>query len=367
LKRLPEVTEFVIWGRLKRTEKTEGKFLFPSRVGNCKLRVTGPMLKSQRISQWPLLLIKNFFALKKEIAKADIVFLRLPQMFSCMAFHMVKKDHIVISQQIGDPAGTIPLMIPRLKVLARVIAKYCKKIASRADRAFFVSNALRNIYGNAQRGDIVCNEIRVTRDMIVEKGETSLHCPPRIVFVGRLTAEKGLEILFRSVAEVKKDIAVELWIIGEGPLKSHLQLLAKNLGIADSINIKWFGHLPWGRQLFERIAQADTLVLPSYSEGLGLVTLEGMSQGLLVIGSSVGGIPEILDNGKCGILVPPGNYKELADAIKLSVTDTSLRDKMITLGLKQAQEHCLEEETGRLVSGIKKLISKKLPTAVKSG
>ena len=354
LKHLPEINEFIIWGRLQRTEKTEGKFLFPSQVGNCKLRVAGPMLKSQRISQWPLLLIKNFFALKKEIAKADIVFLRMPQNFSCMAFQLVKKDQIVISQQVGDAAGTIPLMIPRLKVLAPLIAKYCKKIASRADRAFFVSNALRDIYGNVQRGDIVCNESRVTKDMIVSDYSSDIHKPPRVIYVGRLSAEKGLSVLLEAIAKVIKKIRVELWIIGAGPLRNEMEDLADKLGISE--NLKWFGWLRWGPQLFEKIGQADTLVLPSFSEGLGLVLVEAMSQGLVVVASSVGGIPEILKNGRAGILIPPGNVRELSKAIKLSVTDTSLRDKMITLGLKQTQEHCLEEETGKLVAGIAAVI-----------
>lgn len=356
LSNLPSITQWTFWGRIKSVDDSSHLYLLPDRVNKCSVSYSGPVVNKKRRLLWPLLIIKSILALRAEIASADIVFLKMPYLFSCIASYMLRKDQIVISQQVGDPAATIPLMMPNLKALGLVLAKYCKKTASRADRAFFVSNTLRNIYGKVERGDLVCNESRVTRDMIIKKREIFPHCPVRIVFVGRLSAEKGLEVLFQSIAEVKKDIAVEQWIIGRGPLENHLKSLAETLGITD--NIKWFGSLRWGEQLFEKIAQADTLVLPSYSEGLPLVTIEGMSQGLLVIGSSVGGIPEILDDGNCGILVPPGNYKKLANAIKLSITDKSLRYRMITLGLKQAHNYCLEEQTGRLVNEIKKMILK---------
>jgi glycosyltransferase involved in cell wall biosynthesis len=190
--------------------------------------------------------------------------------------------------------------------------------------------------------------------MIIKKPDIMPHCPARIVFVGRLSEEKGLKILFQSIVEVKKDIAIELLIIGEGSQESYLRSQAKTLGIAD--NIKWFGSLRWGPRLFGKIAEADTLVLPSYSEGLPLVTIEGMSQGLVVVASSVGGIPEILDNGRCGILVTPGDAKELADALKLSVTDIGLRRRLIVRGLEQAKKHCLEEQAGLLVKEIRRLV-----------
>ena len=60
-------------------------------------------------------------------------------------------------------------------LLGTILAKYCKKVASRADRAFFVSNALRSIYGDAERGDMISNEIRITQDMIIEKPEITRH------------------------------------------------------------------------------------------------------------------------------------------------------------------------------------------------
>lgn len=357
LRNFPEISHWAFWGRIKQVDDSSSLYLLPDKVNSCSISYSGPKVKRESRLLWPLLIIRSFRRLRAEINMADIVFLKMPSVFSCIAFYLLRKDHITISQQVGDPAETIPLMIPNLKLLGPIMAKYCKKVASRVDKAFFISNALRSIYGDAERGDMISNESRVTRDMIIKKPNITPHCPARIVYVGRLTAEKGLKILLRSIAEVKKDIAVELWIIGEGTLKNHLKSLAEMLGIAD--NIKWFGSLRWGPQLFEKVSEADTLALPSYSEGLGLVIIEGMGQGLVVVGSSVGGIPEVLDNGRCGILVPPGNAMELAKAIKLSVTDIKLRRSLIEKGLAQAKKHCLESQAGLLIGEIRRLIETK--------
>jgi len=354
LKKLPEISHWTFWGRIKKVDDSSSLYLLPDKVNGCLVSYAGPLVKRRNQLLWPLWIAKSFLSFKRELASADIIFLKMPYLFSCIASYMLRKGQVIISQQVGDPAATIPLMMPKLKLLGSVIARYCEKVASRADRAFFVSNALRNIYGDIQRGDIVCNESRVTIDMIVENPGILPHHPARIIFVGRLSIEKGLEVLLQAIAEVKKDIAVELWIIGEGPFKSPLKRLAGTLGVTD--DIKWLGRLRWGSQLFEKIAEADTLVLPSYSEGLGLVLIEGMSQGLLTIGSSVGGIPEVLDDGKCGILVPPGDYKALAAAIKFSVTNITFRRSLIEKGLAKAKENCLENQAGVLASNIHRLI-----------
>lgn len=357
LKNLPEVSDWTFWGRIKKVDDSSSLYFLPDKVNNCSVSYAGPVVRQRSRLLWLLWIVESFLSFKRELASADIVFLKMPYIFSCIAYHLLRKKHIVISHQVGNPRETVAIMLPRLKWFGNLIAKYCTKIASRADKAFFISNALRNIYGDVQRGDIVCNESRVTKDMIVSDYSSNTHKPPRVVYVGRLSIEKGLLVLLEAIAKVTKKIRVELWIIGAGSLRNEMEDLADKLGISE--NLKWFGWLRWGPQLFEKIGQADTLVLPSFSEGLGLVLVEAMSQGLVVVASSVGGIPEILEDGQAGILIPPGNVRELSKAIMLSVTDIARRDYFIKKGLLQAQKNSLEKQTGKLVKEISKLICRK--------
>ena len=75
-------------------------------------------------------------------------------------------------------------------------------------------------------------------------------------------------------------------------------------------------------------ASANLLIHPSYKEGLGSVILEAMAAGLPVIASNTGGIPDIIENEKTGLLIEPGNAQELADAIERLANDQKLREQL---------------------------------------
>jgi glycosyltransferase involved in cell wall biosynthesis len=87
----------------------------------------------------------------------------------------------------------------------------------------------------------------------------------------------------------------------------------RELGIED--RVRFVGEIPQV-QLAERMAQATVLMLPSLSEGLGRVVIEAMATGIPVIGSSVGGIPEIIQDGRTGFLVPPGDEGALEEKMR---------------------------------------------------
>lgn len=356
LKLLPEITEFVLWGRLLRTEETEGNFPLPSQVGNCKVRLAGPMLKIKRRSQWPLLIIKNFFLLKKEIANSNIVLLRMPAFFAILAYHFLKKNQSVVMYLIGNAEETIPLMVPKLKWVAPIIGKYCRKITKRADFSAYMSQALINLYAKDCPNVIICNNCRYSRDIIVKEGAVEVGTPPRIVFLGRISIEKGLDVLFNAIVLIKKNIDIHLDIIGSGPMRTELEQLAEKLGI--SSNITWLGRVASGQPLFDALSQGDTFVLSSFSEGMPSVIPEAMSQGLPVVATDVGGVREILLDGQCGLIVPPGDPESLAQALERSVTDMELRKHLINKSLELAEANCLENQAGKLVNGIAQLIRK---------
>lgn len=133
---------------------------------------------------------------------------------------------------------------------------------------------------------------------------------PRVVFVGRLGRQKGVEALIDAVPHLRSDVPVA--IVGDGPLRPALEERARRLGVADRVTFT--GFVPHA-QVPAHLRHADLLVLPSAYEELGSILVEALHAGLPVVASAVGGIPDIVRDGVTGRLVPPGDARALAAAI----------------------------------------------------
>ncbi len=163
-----------------------------------------------------------------------------------------------------------------------------------------------------------------------------------ILFVGALTKwhrYKGLHFLLQAFKLVKKNFKdAKLLVVGEGPLRSYYEDCASSLGIAGDV---LFTGEAKDEELPEFYAASDMVVLPSIdrSEGFGLTLLEGNASGKPVIGSNVGGIPEVIENGFNGLLVPPCDARHLAKTMEELCRDESLRSEMGKNGRKVAEEH----------------------------
>lgn len=149
---------------------------------------------------------------------------------------------------------------------------------------------------------------------------------PTLISVGRLSPEKGQAGLLEGVATVLKSHQAELCLVGDGPTRPLLEKLADELGISSRVHFR--GTMSEAATLVE-IANADLLVLPSFLEGLPLVLIEAMAVGVPVIAARVAGIPELVDDGRNGVLFTPSNWSELADRISQLLSDPALRSRMI--------------------------------------
>lgn len=160
----------------------------------------------------------------------------------------------------------------------------------------------------------------------------------RIIAVGRLSRHKGFDYLLRAVHELhRRGTPVEAELIGDGSELGALQALARELGIAEHVVFR--GYLPFS-QVKEAMSRATLLVHPSDGLGDGLpnVLREAMALGTPVIASDVAGIPEALDDGRCGVLVPPRDVGALADAIGSLLTDDERRRRFARLGRRRTEE-----------------------------
>lgn len=157
--------------------------------------------------------------------------------------------------------------------------------------------------------------------------------------IAELHKVKGLDVLLEAWAKFKTRHDGVLEIIGDGEEKVPLIQLSRELGLADSVEFK--GDVENARRL---LSHFDIFVLPSRSENLPYVLLEAGLAGLPVIASAVGGIPEVIDSGVSGILVPSENVDELLSSLILLQENKDVRERLgATLKARVTSEFSIEK------------------------
>jgi glycogen synthase len=147
---------------------------------------------------------------------------------------------------------------------------------------------------------------------------------PRVLFVGRLAPQKGVGTLV-SAAGLLEDPRAQVLLVGDGPARSKLKREAKRIGVSDRLHFVGFvAH----ERLPAVLAHADVLVLPSIYEELGTVLLEAMQAALPIVASRTGGIPDVIEDGVNGMLVPPDEPAALAHAINRLLADRNLARRL---------------------------------------
>jgi glycosyltransferase involved in cell wall biosynthesis len=165
----------------------------------------------------------------------------------------------------------------------------------------------------------------------VPERKTSISDENTILFVGRLVERKGIKNLIKAFADIQNEIPHKLIIIGDGPERPELEDLVNRLNIGSRVHLTGWISADEKLLYYEK---CSFFVLPAIydkhgdTEGLGVVMIEAMSCAKPVIASNVGGITDVVIDGKNGLLVPPGDVNALADAIKKLAQDESMRIRM---------------------------------------
>jgi glycosyltransferase involved in cell wall biosynthesis len=196
-----------------------------------------------------------------------------------------------------------------------------------ADRVFAISNFVaQQVRAAIPRAevDVLGGAVDTAVFYPAEGDETT----DRIVFVGRLVSEKGVWTLLEAVGRLD---GVTLEIVGEGPLMGPLREAGGRAPLEGQVCLR--GYLP-PAELREVLVRAAVLVVPSlWEEPLGLVVIEAMACGVPVVATAVGGIAEMVQHGRNGLLVEPDDPDALATAIRRLLDDPALR--------RRFREHCL--------------------------
>lgn len=149
---------------------------------------------------------------------------------------------------------------------------------------------------------------------LLEKEPTPIFAGARLVSVGRLSEQKGQWILVDAAARLAADgLPVDVAIVGEGPLRGELEARIARLGLGERVRL--LGALP-EQEVAEQMRAARAVVLPSLAEGLPVVIMEAFALGRPVVSTWIAGIPELVEPGTSGWLVPAGSVDALADALR---------------------------------------------------
>ncbi len=182
-----------------------------------------------------------------------------------------------------------------------------------------------------------------------------------LVTIGRLVEKKGVQYGIRAVAKlVKKYPDIEYLIVGEGPLRGELESLIDSLEVGKQVKL-----LGWKKQneIVKLLKRTDMLLAPSVTtkdgdqEGIPVVIMEALAQGVPVISTWHSGIPEVVQDGKSGFLVPERDVDGLVDKIESLINNAELR---ISMGLNGRQfiekHHNLNMLNNELLSIYKRLL-----------
>jgi len=159
----------------------------------------------------------------------------------------------------------------------------------------------------------------------------------RLVNIGRFAEQKGQMLLLEAMAEVIKTAPdTHLTLVGDGDLRGDIEASIKRLGLDANVTLAgWLNE----DQVSAALGQAHALVLPSFAEGLPMVVMEAMASARPVITTYIAGIPELMQNGETGWLVPAGDVQACADAIlELQVTSNAKRMNMGQAGRARVLE-----------------------------
>lgn len=233
----------------------------------------------------------------------------------------------------GPKVGTFHLARDRPNQLYRLARWVLRPFAARLGARIAVSESARDTVAAFLPGDyaVIPNGLEPSA-YILRAGSGRA---PTVLFIGRMERRKGVFEAVRAIAEVRDEQpGANLILVGDGPMLGQAKQLAHELGAP----CEFRGSLPLA-QLRELYASATVFCAPSLeNESFGLVLLEAMAAALPVVASDLPGYRGLLDDGRAGVLVPPGDAESLARALCRLLADAVAREQLASAGRGRAEQ-----------------------------
>jgi len=244
----------------------------------------------------------------------------------------------------GDPRG-YGAIVEWLGLGFAYFERFMIRVGRAVSGGFIVTSGLELARVFRSPRTIGCPSSSTTseRDFLV-RDDTCTGESIRVLFLGFIRPEKGIEYLIRALPMVQSPKPVHLALVGgwdQFPAeRQRLENILTELALSERVH--WEGYARFGAELFAQIDRSDMLVLPSLSEGTPHVLIEARARSLPVVASRVGGIPDTITDGVDGLLVPPRNPEAIAAAITRIINEPEFRRRLMANGRERVRTLTLE-------------------------
>jgi len=281
-------------------------------------------------------------AARAAVGPDDAVILRVPgQIANCIEPMLARLDRPYAVEVVADPYDVFApgsVKHPLAPLFRWWSPRQLRRICRNASAASYVTReALQRRYP-CPNESVSCSDVEISDAAMVSGPRPECREPRRfrLITVGTLAQlYKAPHVLIDAVAAcLRMGLDLELVLVGDGKHRPELEAQAARLGARERIHFR--GQLTAGEAVRAELDRADVFVLPSFQEGLPRALVEAMARALPCIGSSVGGIPELLPVGD---LVPPGDAAALAAKIGEVVIDPARLSRMSGYNLATARQY----------------------------
>lgn len=240
--------------------------------------------------------------------------------------------------------------------LERLAARWCRTIlvVSRYEREAGLAAGI----GDPDKYRVVLNGVDVDRFSAAPHPQ-----PGKILMLGRLSPQKRPDLAIEALRIVRREFPdATLDLVGKGPWKSQVEQQAVDAGLAGSVDF-----LGDRNDVPELLAQAACLVLPSDYEGCPLTVIEAMAAGVPVVATRVGGVPELVEHDRTGLLVEPGDAHALASSLCELLRDPRRARALGDAGRERARRHFFRARMAEAIVSVYDDIASKGDTRARGG
>jgi len=273
----------------------------------------------------------------------------LANLLTVLATRLVRVPAVVLSQRSCYDATLSPFW----RRVARLSHRFADRVIVNSEAALreeLAAGVPRHLLVHVPNGITV-------PAMPAQANRQALGMPagPLVVCVAQLSHEKGHQHLLDAWPDVAARFPnARLALVGDGPLRPRLESRSRELGLAASVVFTGFQEAtPW-------LAAADIVVLPSVTEGMPNAVLEAMALGRPVVATRVGGVPELVEEGETGILVPPNDPSSLAAALCRLIEDPARATRLGNAARLRAAERFAKERMVAATAGVYEDVSPRI-------
>jgi len=270
--------------------------------------------------------------------KPDLIHVHFAVPTGVLAYVLCKLSKVpyVLTVHLGDVPGGVPEKTDRW---FRYVYPFTHSIWNAAAAVVAVSKYTRELALKHYQIEIsvIPNGVKLPSDGL-NTNQLRVSDPPRIIFAGRFQPQKNLLFLLDALNQLK-NLPWTCSLIGDGPQRAAIETKLVDLGLTDRVHLPGWVHTD---VVWQELGKSDLLAMPSLSEGLPVVGVHALAQGLAIVANQAGGLLDLVDDGVNGRLCPIGDESCFVRALRCCLEDPISLLKMKRESLQKAQFYNIE-------------------------